>query len=93
VGCSELHDVAIEGDEKGQGFGPAKVAFEMLARRFPKHYSSKIQVSVEYELERFLDVAEGVLSPEDLQRLLAGLAALDSEEETGETPGTETRIH
>jgi hypothetical protein len=93
VGCSVLHDRAATGDDPGQGFGPAKVALELLARRYPKHYSQKIQISMEYEIDRILDVVQGICSPEDFERVLTGIAALDSQEETPEPPGSETRIH
>lgn len=82
IGCSVLHDQAALGDEPGQGFGPGKVALEFLSRRYPKDYSTKIQVSVEYEMERILDAVEGVCSPEDFQRVLARLTELDSGTET-----------
>ncbi len=81
-----LHDVVLRGDEKGLGFGPARAALEVLSRT-NKHYSQKVQIAVEYELERILDAVGRVCSPEDFERVLAELASLDSEEEAPEASG------
>jgi len=82
VAEGKLLDVVQGGDGPGVGFGPAKAALEILSRT-NKHYSQKVQVAVESELERILDVVARVCSPEDFERVLAELAALDSEEAAG----------
>jgi len=87
VGASVLHDRVAGGDEKGAGFGPAKAALELLRRRFPKEYGDKVQIGVARELDKILDAVQGVCSPDDFERILARLAAIDSEDETGEDTG------
>jgi hypothetical protein len=83
VSEGKLYDTLKDGDEPGYSFGPAKAALEILSRT-NKHYSTKIQVALESELERVLDAVQRVCSPEDFQRVLAELAALDSESEASE---------
>jgi hypothetical protein len=82
AGKANLHDRVLCGDAPGLGFGPAKAALEILSRT-DRRYSQKVQVGVEAELERILDAVARVCSPEDFQRVLAELAALDSEEAAG----------
>lgn len=82
VAEGKLLDQVQRGDDAGVGFGPAKAALEILSRT-NKNYSQKVQVAVESELERILDAVQRVCSPEDFQRVLAELAALDSEAEAG----------
>lgn len=84
VGAGGLHDKIAAGDDKGEGFGKGRAALELAKRLYPKHYGDKIQVGIERELDRILDVAERVCSPEDFERLLAGIAALDGEGEAEE---------
>jgi hypothetical protein len=86
IGEGNLLDTVKAGDEKGQGFGPAKAALEILGRT-NKHYSQKVQVGVEFELERILDAVARVCSPADFERVLAELASLDSEEAAGGAQG------
>ena len=83
-------DTVLEGDEPG--YNRAKLHLEILGRT-NKHYSQKVQVGIQHELERILDVVARICSPEDFERILADIAALDSEGETGEDQGDQTAVH
>lgn len=86
VDCAEgqLLESVLTGDASDYSFGPAKASLEVLKRRWSDHYSEKVKVSVEREIDKVLDVVARVCSTEDFERILAELAAGDSGEETGE---------
>lgn len=56
-------------------------------------YKAQVQVSVEQQLERFLDVAETTLGAENAAKLFAAIAGEPSEEAASETSGTAAQIH
>jgi len=76
---SRSRAVVMAGDEKGNGFGPAKAALEVLSRRFPKRWSAQVKVEMADSLNKFIDAAQRICSPEDFAKLLEVLA-----EESGE---------
>jgi hypothetical protein len=84
----DLVDAVRAGDGKGEGFGRAKAAAFMLERTRAKKFAQRINVKVQDELERMLDVAQRVLAAEDFGRLLEAIAADDRTGETGEAQST-----
>lgn len=56
----------------------------LMERRFSRRWAQRVRVQVESELDRMLDRAERVLSPEDFELLLEAVAAEDGAEEAGE---------
>lgn len=98
---SRSRSIILAGDEKGAGFGPAKAALEVLSRRMPRHWAQQVRHHVEKVEDEFLDVLQSVCSdPAIYSRLreekdcsfifeafCAALSSIESEGETGETPG------
>jgi len=83
-----------EGDGKGESFGKGKAAAFVLERTRPKKFAQRINVKVQDELERLLDIAERVLAPKDFGVLIEALAADGGEGATGEAEGAELeRVH
>lgn len=78
--------VILGGDEKGNAFGPAKAALEVLSRRLPKHWASQVKVEVADQLNRFLDAAERICSQQDFAKLLEALAEESSGAEASGAP-------
>lgn len=87
---ADLVDTLKQGDEKGASFGTAKAAAFMLERTRPKKFAQRINVKVQDELERLLDIAERVLAPKDFGILVEALAADGSEGSAGEAESTES---
>jgi len=75
------------GDEKGESFGQAKAALEILSRGWPKRWSTQVRMQLADELGRFLDVAKRVCSPEDYCRILEELASEDGGATAAGDPG------
>jgi hypothetical protein len=75
--------IVLKGDEKGNGFGPAKAALEVLSRRFPRRWSVQVKVEMADSLNRFIDAAQRICSPEDFAKLLEALAEEPGEGEAG----------
>lgn len=79
----------VEG-EKGESRGAAF----MLERTRPNKFAQRVHVKVQDELERMLDIAQGILSAADFSRLCEALASDGREEAAGADPGgEESRIH
>ena len=77
--------VVLGGDEKGEGFGPARARLEVLSRRVPSRWSPTMKVEMADQLNRFLDAAQRICSPADFEKLLEELA---EEPGGGETSGS-----
>jgi hypothetical protein len=89
-----LLDKVATGDGKGESFGQGKAAAFILERTRPKKFAQRINVKVQDELERLLDIAERVLAPKDFGVLIEALAADGGEGEAGEAEGAELeRVH
>lgn len=80
----QLVSTVLQGDDKGTGFGAAKAAAFMLERTRPKKFAQRINVKVQDELERLLDVVQRVCSESDFSRILEAIAAGDSETPAGD---------
>lgn len=83
-----LVGVALGGDMPGVSNGPAKAALNFLERTRARKFGAKVAVKVEEELAEFLDVAERVLAPEDLSKLLEAYSARARGEPIGEAAGS-----
>ena len=81
---SNARKTVLDGDEKGNGFGPAKAALEVLSRRIPKRWAAQVKVEVADQLNKFIDAAQRICSPADFEKLLEALAG---EAGDGEAPG------
>lgn len=84
-----LGEQVLEGDGKGEGFGAAKAAAFMLERTRSRRFAQRINVKVQDELERMLDVVQGICSSADLNRILEELARRDSAEAAASAAGEE----
>jgi hypothetical protein len=84
---SKSRAIVLDGDEKGNGFGPAKARLEVLGRRFPRRWSVQVKVEMADNLNRFIDAAQRICSPEDFCKLLEALAEEPSEGEAGGASG------
>lgn len=82
----DLHDTLRDGETE-MGFGNRKASLEILKRRFPKRWADRVNFKVEQELGELLEVVERICSPEDFERVLAAIAARDSEGEAGGDTG------
>lgn len=71
--ASAIAEAALVSDIKANRDWKAK-AF-ILERRFSKQWGAKIQVDLNNELNRILDVAQQVLPSEQFEKLLAALCA------------------
>lgn len=90
----KLARAAATGDEAGVGYGPSKAALELLQLRFPKRWSKQVKLEIADQLNRFLDAAQRVCSPEDFAKLLEVLAEEPGEGEAPGAPGpAEHPIH
>jgi hypothetical protein len=87
---SDLVTTLKKGDEKGASFGQAKAAAFLLERTRPKKFAQRINLKVQDELERLLDIAERVLAPKDFGILVEALAADGGEGEAGEAESAES---
>lgn len=85
----DLVEVVKVGDGKGEGFGAARAAAFILERTRPKRFAQRINVKVQDELERLLDVAQRVLAPDAFQTLCEALAS-DEHQEAPEMAAEET---
>lgn len=50
----------LAGDVKGEGFGPAKAALEVLSRRMPRQWAQQVKYHVETVEDEFLTALEHV---------------------------------
>jgi hypothetical protein len=78
---------AKAGDEKGESFGPAKAALEILQRRFSRRWSAKVTHEIADMTAKVLDVVRRVCSESDYVRVLEELAREDGEGPAPEHPG------
>ena len=83
---ANLVKIVQTGDDRGESFGQAKAALEVLQRRFSKRWSVRVQHEIRDELERFLSCARRVCSSKDYARLLEELAREDGEGGADDAP-------
>lgn len=67
-----------QGDDRGAGFGPAKAALELISRR-NKRWSPNVKIEVADQLTRLIDIVEKICPTDLYQKILEGLAEVDSE--------------
>lgn len=66
----------------------------LLERTRPNKFAQRINVKVQDELERMLDIAQGILSAADFSRLCEALASDGREATAGADPGeAESNVH
>lgn len=73
----------LSGDGKGEGFGPAKAALEILSRTRPDRYSQQVKVQLRQDIERVLDVVLRVCGQDHFLAIAEALA----EDDSAGTPG------
>ena len=83
-----LGSAVLRGDGRGEGFGQAKAAAFMLERTRSAKFSQRVNLKVQDELERFLDVAQRICNESDYSALLEALASGDSEATPGQVEST-----
>lgn len=104
--ASEMRRRVLEGDGKGESFGQAKAALEVMGRRFPKEWAAKVSIVLEEaesiwfdELQAVCadpDVLERVRQAEDLSPVFVAvcerIARRDSEGEASPAPSPEPAV-
>lgn len=89
---SSARAAVLDGDGAGVGFGAAKAALEVLARRMPLKWGARLKVELSDQLGKYLDVAESVLPHEYYVKLLEGISALERDDQDEPGDGAETLL-
>lgn len=84
---ARLFGRALLGDSEGVGFGQARAATWALERTRPQRYGARVNLKIEAEVERVLQVVRELCSAEDFDRICARLER-DHGEGSEETPAS-----
>ncbi len=104
---SQSRAVILAGDEKGEGFGPAKARLEALGRMFPKEWGQRVVHEIQESNRLMFEVLQRVCSSPEvyarvredgdlgavIESVCSGLAGLDGEGEAPSDPSEEARVH